>query len=336
MVLQAAEIDFSRLTDVERETLEQVIPLVQDGEDVREIADRFGVDANEIQTRIDDLGARLMALSGKITLPPLTDEEYEALKDSLAAHGQQMPILRGAPSSGLPGQVIDGRARRRACAQLKLEPVYKDVEGTAEQLRALGLVLNLARRQLSASSRRGIVKAELLRNQERSDRVIASAVGVSPTTVGTVRRELERAGELSKLDSRTSKDGAQRPAASTPRTSDRTPERSVRVIVDGDQFEQLVGPWVECKAFRLVERRPGVHELQVRLLSPNPAPAPLVARVRALAREVQEQLGHKSFVDEFLANAVEVFGREITGLDDLYVDEAEWAIAQLEVLAGHA
>src|SRR5260370_24822666 len=121
--LSVADIDWSKLTARERATLDEVIPRIEDGYDVKTIAAEFGVDAKQLQTDVDRLGAKVMALSGSIELPPLTEEEYEALKQSIADHGQQMPILRGSPSSGLPGEIIDGRHRRRACAQLKLIPV---------------------------------------------------------------------------------------------------------------------------------------------------------------------------------------------------------------------
>lgn len=333
MRLSAADVDFGKLTDLERETLDEIIPKLQEGYDVKDIAHDLGADPRELQARVDDLGAKLMALAGAITLPPLSEDEYDALKTSLAEHGQQMPILRGSPSSGLPGQTIDGVHRRRALAQLKVDPVYKDVDGTADQLRSLGVVLNLARRQLSATSRRGIVKAELLRDGARSDRAIALLVGVDHKTVATVRRKLEERGEVGKFPTRTGRDGVAQPAtARGPRPP--ATERTVKLIVAADMFEQLVGPWVTCKAFRLVERRPGVHELQVQLLDPKPISgrqASAIARdCGALAVVLDRE--QADVVGELLANASEVFGRPIVGIDELYVDEADWVQRQLETL----
>jgi len=46
---------------------------------------------------------------------------------------------------------------------------------------------------------------------EKSDRQLAKAIGVSPTTVGTARKDLEVKGELSKLDSSIGADGKERP-----------------------------------------------------------------------------------------------------------------------------
>jgi ParB-like chromosome segregation protein Spo0J len=335
--LQAADVDFSQLSELERETLDEIIPRYQDGDDYKEIGAVFGVDAHEIEERIENLGARLMALTGNITLPPLSAEEYEALKQSIADHGQHHPILRGSPSSALPGQIVDGRHRRRACAQLKIDPVYKDVDGTAEQLRSLGLVLNLARRHSSASSRRGIVKAELLRDPTRSDRAIAAAVGVSPSTVGTVRKDLAKKGLVSKLDTRIGADGVAQPVRERAPQPEPT-ERTVRVIVAAEKFDQLVGPWVKCKAFRLIERRPGVHELHVQLVDPVAASAGHLVAFADAAGLLADRLDrdHEVVVAELLANASEVFGRTIGQPGELYAEESEWLIAQARVIAGAA
>ena len=50
---------------------------------------------------------------------------------------------------------------------------------------------------------------------EKSDRQLAKAIGVSPTTVGTARKDLEVKGEVSKLDTSTGADGKERPRNST-------------------------------------------------------------------------------------------------------------------------
>ncbi len=46
---------------------------------------------------------------------------------------------------------------------------------------------------------------------EKSDRQLAKAIGVSPTTVGTARKDLEQKGEVSKLDTSIGKDGKEYP-----------------------------------------------------------------------------------------------------------------------------
>ncbi|MFQ5901480.1 MAG: winged helix-turn-helix domain-containing protein, partial [Thermodesulfobacteriota bacterium] len=53
---------------------------------------------------------------------------------------------------------------------------------------------------MNREKQRELVEAKLRRNPELSDRQIAKELEVSPTTVGTVRKELEEKGEMSKLD----------------------------------------------------------------------------------------------------------------------------------------
>jgi hypothetical protein len=48
-------------------------------------------------------------------------------------------------------------------------------------------------------------------NTEKSDRQIASKVGASPTKVGTVRKGLEKKGDVSKMDTSTDTKGRQQP-----------------------------------------------------------------------------------------------------------------------------
>ena len=86
---------------------------------------------------------------------PVMDEmAFAALVADIAAHGQREPILI------LDGQVIDGRHRLRACEQLDIEPLVREV--SADEGDPFGLVvsLNLHRRHLS-ESQRAMVAAKL-------------------------------------------------------------------------------------------------------------------------------------------------------------------------------
>jgi hypothetical protein len=102
--LSVADIDWTQLSAGERETLEQVVPRLEDGYSIAEIAGQLGVDADALELDWENLAARVMALSGHVELPPLSEEEFEALKQSIAEHGQKSPILRGSPTSGAPGR----------------------------------------------------------------------------------------------------------------------------------------------------------------------------------------------------------------------------------------
>lgn len=70
---------------------------------------------------------------------------------------------------------------------------------------------NLHRRHLTAEQKRDVIAKVLKANPEKSDRQIAETVKVSPTTVGKVRSELEQAGDVSRLDTRTDTKGRQQP-----------------------------------------------------------------------------------------------------------------------------
>lgn len=77
-------------------------------------------------------------------MPPLTDEEFEGLKQSIAEVGLIDPIVL------LEGKVLDGWHRYKACAELKVEPKTEDYRSD----NPIGFVVaRLARRNLDESQR---------------------------------------------------------------------------------------------------------------------------------------------------------------------------------------
>jgi hypothetical protein len=62
---------------------------------------------------------------------------------------------------------------------------------------------NLHRRHLTAEQKRDLIAKLIKATPEKSDRQIAETVKASPTTVGTVRAEMEATGDVSKLDTST-------------------------------------------------------------------------------------------------------------------------------------
>jgi len=82
--------------------------------------------------------------------PPMSDEEFERLRDDIAKHGQRQPILL------FDGQILDGRHRHDACLLLKIEPKFETFHGTFDEAESLVLSLNLARRHLDTSQRSSI------------------------------------------------------------------------------------------------------------------------------------------------------------------------------------
>jgi ParB-like nuclease domain len=74
-------------------------------------------------------------------LPDMTAEEYEGLKASIRAHGQELPIVL------LNGQILDGRHRYRACCDLGIEPITTEI--VTDDPLGLVFTLNLQRRHLN-------------------------------------------------------------------------------------------------------------------------------------------------------------------------------------------
>ena len=144
-------------------------------------------------------------------LPRLSDDEYAALEQSIRVHGVQVPVLVDEN-----GSVIDGHHRREIADRLDIAyPCKRAVGLTDEQKRTLALSLNIDRRHLGRKQKRKLVEQSLKADPQLSDRQHAERTGVSPTTAGKARADLEQSGRLSKLDSRTSADGRQRPASYT-------------------------------------------------------------------------------------------------------------------------
>lgn len=141
-------------------------------------------------------------------MPDLEPNEYRGLKADIAERGVLVPVVLDEQ-----GAVIDGHHRVRACRELGITDYPTKVEEGLDEVakRSLARTLNAARRHLSPYQRRALILDELLDEPARSNRVIAHRLGVSPTTVGTVRRQVEATGQLSKLDSSVGADGKSRP-----------------------------------------------------------------------------------------------------------------------------
>lgn len=259
------ELDQSRLSPAAREML-LIIAEVERGESDRaEVLARFGLDDASYEERRIALGVEWTNQSATpVKLPNLSSEEYSALRDSIQANGQRYPILRS-----FDGTIIDGHHRERACLELGLTPIYETKTGTTDELKSLALVLNLARRQIDSSAKRGIVNAALFRDPTMSDRAIASSVGVGRTLVAAVRKELEAAGEVAAADTRVDIRGVARrgdqPARSAPPEIDDLPEGvlEVKLRIAKEIAGQLDGSWMKCVAVRLVSAGPGIYSLEV-------------------------------------------------------------------------
>jgi hypothetical protein len=134
-----------------------------------------------------DLGGGIV--SDYQVLPPLSDDEYVALRDAIAEQGYDAahPIVVDEA-----GDILDGHHRMRACRELGVSPATVTRAGlTHEQKIEYALAANLRRRHLSQQQKRELIRAELERDPARSDRAIGRLLGVSHPTVAAVRREVE-------------------------------------------------------------------------------------------------------------------------------------------------
>jgi len=157
-------------------------------------------------------------------IPNATEEEKHTLASDLRCHGQRMPVIlvRVASRPNARPELLDGRTRLDLQEANGVEVIDSDggllvlhrvvqVQDDAEAEK-LSLSLNVHRRHLPAEERRKLIAAEIKVDPSRSDRQIAETVKVSPTTVGTVRAELEAKGDVSKLDTRQDTKGRKQPS----------------------------------------------------------------------------------------------------------------------------
>jgi hypothetical protein len=148
-------------------------------------------------------------------MPPLSDEELVALRESIIEHGVMVPVVIDEK-----GEVIDGHHRRLVADTLGVEFPVDLREGLTEaEKRTLAFELNTPRRHLDTNVKRALVTRSLKLDPEVSDRVHAIRVGVAHKTVGRVRRSLERRGEIPKVEQRESADGRKRPAGQPPKST---------------------------------------------------------------------------------------------------------------------
>jgi hypothetical protein len=148
-------------------------------------------------------------------MPPLSAEQRAALKEAIrAANGIQVPVEEDEH-----GNILDGHHRVELWHELRAEgvrlPDYPRIirPGLTEaEKRAHARSLNLARRQLTREQWRQLIADQLRDTPERSNRQIAEDLHVDHKTVGSVRQEQERRGEIPHVSTRTDSKGRQQPA----------------------------------------------------------------------------------------------------------------------------
>jgi hypothetical protein len=190
--------------------------------------------------------------------PEMTLAQLRELGADIKANGLQSPIAvaRCLEGRGSKYQLLDGRNRLNAmelagvpfelavsktyCCFEDPDPVpdgHKEFPGIIEVTSdpyAYVLSANLHRRHLTAEGKRDVITALIKLHPDKSDRQIAEMLKVSPTTVGSVRKELEDTGMVSSLDTRTDKRGVQQPAHKPPRQTD----PAVRAVTASNGVDQ--------------------------------------------------------------------------------------------------
>ena len=154
--------------------------------------------------------------------PLMSPDELKVLGEDINKNGlcEQVAVIDGPDGKPV---LIDGRNRLDA---MELVGQQFTLEAVAMRLRcqepgqdfdpyAYVTSINLHRRHLTAEQRRDLIAKLIKATPEKSDRQIAETVKASPTTVGTVRAELEATGDVSKLDTRTDSQGREQPARKT-------------------------------------------------------------------------------------------------------------------------
>src|SRR6516162_2777573 len=145
--------------------------------------------------------------------PPMAPDELRALAHDIKQNGLREPVSVVEDRSG-KNVLIDGRNRLDALELLDdaerfnldnyiiFEKFPADIDITARVVS-----LNLHRRHLTVEQKRDLIAKLIKAQPEKSNRQVAKTVKASPTTVGTVRTEMETKGEVSKLDTRTDANG---------------------------------------------------------------------------------------------------------------------------------
>lgn len=129
----------------------------------------------------------------KAIVPPQDDDARSALTTSMSdrlAAGMS-PILDPLVVTE-DGRIVDGMNRRAVADMLKLKEVptrtisYEDESALIEA----GIMLNGARRQLSQDQRKVMASKLLTEDATWSNRHVGRVVGLSPTTVGEIRKSI--------------------------------------------------------------------------------------------------------------------------------------------------
>jgi len=145
--------------------------------------------AKASETSMPDAGDTALGIQ---PMPPLSPEQYDALKADIMKNGIRVPVVKDQH-----GRVLDGHNRRRIADELGIHvPVEIITIASDEAAYETALTLNCARRHLTREQVRALIGTEIRRRPGDSDRAIARRIGCDHKTVGSVR-----GGEIPQSDS---------------------------------------------------------------------------------------------------------------------------------------
>jgi ParB-like chromosome segregation protein Spo0J len=146
-------------------------------------------------------------------MPPLSGEEYQALKEDIAENGVLEPVVKDTD-----GNIIDGHHRVWAYEELLAEdrvaggyPVVERSGMTDQEKRDLAWRLNMQRRHLNRAQKHEAIERKLKESPEWADNRIAKLLGVDGKTVRLARVMLEGRKEIAKLKKLVGTDGKEYP-----------------------------------------------------------------------------------------------------------------------------
>ncbi len=257
-----------------------------------------------------------------VQLPPLTNEQYEGLRASIAVSGVKVPILIDEKK-----QIIDGWHRKTIADELEYEcPEIVEDNLTDEEKRTLARALNLARRQLTTDQKRAVIADQLNEAPGRSNRWIAKQLGVTHPTVASVRKELEAGGKLFHVNEVEGEDGKRYPSAKNhwqqngngagdPLTLHPTPPHVTEALLAREHFDgSILEPASGDGAMADVLRQHGYKVRATDLKSGHN----FLVRKSKVANVVTNPPYSQSMAEQFVRKAMEVAERKIAMLLPFY------------------
>jgi hypothetical protein len=231
--------------------------------------------------------------------PLMSPNELRELADDIKQHGLRQPVSFVRDDDGR-AVLIDGRNRLNALELLGDEQrlhlnnsvVFEEVVADID-IYAHVVSLNIHRRHLTAEQKRDLVAKLLKAAPEKSDRQIADQTKSNRTTVGQIRKKLEKSGDVSIVDTRTDTKGRKQQAAKSRRKPVK-PSRHLAVITGQPEPVEIVAP--ENAASPQITDDPPTTVLAPPLSPEAPpkhnaveidsCPAPVVSRKQAICQQV--------------------------------------------------